>query len=144
MVHALETIHRLLKPDGLLIDIHPTSEPASIEVRSGPYTTLAGWVQEPDDYAEYDLADAALARVVAGGLFRVERQGVFEFVWHADTLDDLRAFMAEDWKEATIDDITAGRIEERMSTPERDKEIVVRESIRIARLKPLDEEIGHG
>ena len=33
MVHALETIHELLKPDGVLLDIHPTNEPATIAVR---------------------------------------------------------------------------------------------------------------
>ena len=54
MVHALEKIHRLLKPGGWLIDIHPTSEPASIEVRVGERTLPAGWLRETDDYAEYE------------------------------------------------------------------------------------------
>ncbi len=33
MVHALETIQQLLKPGGILLDIHPTNEPAAIAVR---------------------------------------------------------------------------------------------------------------
>ncbi len=64
MVHALETIHGLLKPDGILLDIHPTNEPATIAVRLRERLIPAGWVQESDDYVEYEWADEALQRVV--------------------------------------------------------------------------------
>ena len=104
MVHALEKIHRLIKPGGCLIDIHPSGEPPSLEVQAGTRVTLAGWLHESDDYVEYGYADEALARVVESGLFRVERQGTFEFVMRADSLADLRAFLAEGWEDASIDD----------------------------------------
>lgn len=137
MVHALEKIHHLLNRDGLLIDIHPTSEPASIRVRLGAQTTLAGWLHETDDYAEYEWADDALAKIVAGGLFGIERAGTFQFVTHADSITDLRDFLTEDWEDASVDEITAGRVDELMSTPERDKEVILRESVRIARMRRL-------
>jgi hypothetical protein len=35
MVHALEIIHSLLKPDSLLIDIHPTGQHPRVEVHAG-------------------------------------------------------------------------------------------------------------
>lgn len=136
MVHALEKLHRLLKPDGLLIDIHPTAEPASIEARISARTTLAGWLQETDDYAEYEHADEALAQAVRKRWFDVERQGTFEFVTYANDVAELRAFLAEEWEDARIDDMTVTRVDELMSTPERDKEVTLRESVRIARLKP--------
>jgi len=135
MVHALEKIHRLLKPDGRLIDIHPTSEPASIEVRLGARTTPAGWLQETDDYIEYEQADEALQRIVHGGWFSLEREGVFEFVTHADSLADLREFLAEEWQDAIVDELTAGRVDELLSTSDRDKEVILRESVRIARFR---------
>lgn len=136
MVHALEKIARLLKPGGILIDIHPTAEPSAIEVRIGDRLTLAGWLHETGDYSEYEDADEALARVARNGLFAVERQGTFEFITRADTLADLRKHISEEWEDAFIDDITSARIEELMSTAERDKEILLRESARIARLRP--------
>jgi len=136
MVHALEKIQRLLKPDGILIDIHPPPEPSSIEVRIRGEAIPAGWLHESDDYAEYEDADDALARVVRSGLFVVERGGAFDLVTHADTLAELRAYVAEEWEEARIDDITAMRAEDLLSTPERDKEVILRESVRIARLRP--------
>ena len=137
MVHALEKIRRLLKPGGILIDIHPTCEPATIEVRLGAQEIPAGWVQETDDYSDYEHADQAVAAAVAGGLFAIERQAVFEFVWHADSLAALRAFLEDEWEAARIDDITAGRVDELLDSPQRDKEVIMRESIRIARLRSL-------
>jgi len=136
MVHALEKIRRLLKPDGILIDIHPPPEPSSIEVRIDRQTIPAGWLQESDDYTEYEDADDALARVVRSGLFAVEREGAFVLITHADTVAELREYVAEEWEEARVDDITAMRAEDLLSTPERDKEVILRESVRIARLRP--------
>jgi hypothetical protein len=135
MVHALEKICDLLKHDGLLLDIHPTNEPAAIAVRLREQLIPAGWITESDDYVEYEWADEALQHAVSNGQFAPERRGTFEFVWHADSLPDLRAYLAEEWKDAMIDEITAGRIEELLKLPVHDKEILVSETIRIARYR---------
>jgi hypothetical protein len=135
MVHALEKISQLLKPGGLLLDIHPTNEMAAIAVRLREQLIPAGWLHESDDYVEYEWADEALQHVVADRRFALERVGTFEFVWHADTLSDLRAYLAEEWKDAIIDELTAGRIAELLKLPVRDKEILVSEAIRIARYR---------
>ncbi len=133
MVHALEKIYTLLKPDGHLIDIHPTPEPAAIIVRVGDRLTPAGWIDEVTDYVEYEWADDALSTVTDTGLFELERRGAFEFVWHADSVADLLAYLAEDWQDARIDPVTTMRIDEMLKTPQHDKEILVKEAIRIAR-----------
>ena len=135
MVHALEKIAQLLKPDGILLDIHPTNEPAAMAVRLREQLIPAGWLTESDDYVEYEWADEALQRVVNDRHFALERVGTFEFVWHADTLPELRAYLAEEWKDAIIDEMTAGRIEELLKLPAHDKEILVSEAIRIARYR---------
>jgi hypothetical protein len=135
MVHALEKIRQLLKPDGILLDIHLTNEPAAMAVRLREQLIPAGWLDESDDYVEYEWADEALQQVVNDHRFVLERVGVFEFVWHADSLNDLRAYLAAEWKDAIIDDVTAMRIEELLKLPVRDKEILVSEAIRIARYR---------
>ena len=137
MVHALEKIWRCLKPGGLLIDIHPTSEPASIVVRVDRRDSAAGWITESDDYEEYEWADTALAHTIGRGLFSVEQQGTFEFVWHADNLAELRANLKTEWRDAIIDDVTAMHIEDLLKSPEREKEVIVREKINIARFRKL-------
>jgi hypothetical protein len=133
MVHALEKIRDLLKPDGVLLDIHPTNEPAAIAVRLREQIIPAGWLNESDDYVEYEWADEALQRVIEDRRLKLERSGTFEFVRHAESLKDLRSYLAEEWKDAIIDDMTAGRIEELLKLPVHDKEILVSEAIRIAR-----------
>ena len=135
MVHALEKIQQLLKPGGILLDIHPTNEMAAMAVRLREQLIPAGWLNESDDYVEYEWADEALQQVVSSGQFALERVGTFEFVWHADSLNDLRAYLAEEWKDAIIDDMTAMRIEELLKLPVHDKEILVSEAIRIARYR---------
>ena len=44
MVHALEEIHRLLRPDGRLIEIHPALEEPYVMVKSDGYVAFV----EPD------------------------------------------------------------------------------------------------
>jgi hypothetical protein len=135
MVHALETIQHLLKPGGILLDIHPTNEPAAVAVRLLEQIIPAGWIDESDDYVEYEWADEALQRMVDNRPFMLERMGTFEFMWHADSMNDLRAYLAEEWKDAIIDDVTAMRIEELLKLPVHDKEILVSEAMRIARYR---------
>ena len=137
MVHALEKIHSLLKIDGCLIDIHPTPEPAALMVRVGERLTPAGWLDEVTDYAEYEWADEALSAATASNLFALDRRSAFEFVWHAESVPDLLAYLAEDWQDARLDAVTAVRIDEMLKTPEHDKEILVKEAIRIARYRRL-------
>jgi hypothetical protein len=135
MVHALEKIRQLLQLDGILLDIHPTNEMAAIAVRLREQLIPAGWLHESDEYVEYEWADEALQHAIDDQRFALERVGTFEFVWHADTMSDLRAYLAEEWKDAIIDDLTAMRVEELLKLPVHDKEILVSEAIRIARYR---------
>ena len=135
MVHALEQIHQLIKPDGQLIDIHHSTELAAIEIRLRDRIFSAGWLHETDDYVEYELADQALSAVVTSDLFQLEQNGIFSFVWYADTLEELRAYLAEEWKDAIIDDVTFTRAKDLLSSIERDKEVILRETINIARFR---------
>ena len=135
MVHAREKIQQLLKPNGILLDINPTNEPAALAVRLREQIIPAGWINESDDYVEYEWADEALQRLVDNRHFTLERLGTFDFIWHADSMSDLRAYLAAEWKDAIIDDVTAMRIEELLKLPVHDKEILVSEAIRIARYR---------
>jgi hypothetical protein len=138
MVHALEKIHELLQPDGRLIDIHPSGEPPPIEVCIGQRATVVGWMKETDDFIEYAQASAALSQAVECGWFDVERKGVFEYVTQADSVSDLRDYLAKEWKDAILDEAVAVRAEQLLGTVEHDKGLIVREPIRIARLRPGD------
>ena len=90
MVHALEQIHRLLRPPGTLIEIHPALEFPFVEVRSNGELSF----REDDpgfDYAD-DLrsAEDAVATVVGRGLFVLQERRRFELRTHASSVREFQ------------------------------------------------------
>src|SRR5919109_4218802 len=92
MVHALKEAQRLLKSDVRLMDIQPLIEAPVLKVYQGNRIIFA----EPDpgyDYEE-DLrqADTALIQAIRRGLFVIEERADFDFLTHASSAQELRAF----------------------------------------------------
>ena len=90
MVHALEEIHRLLRPVGTLIEIHPALEVPFAEVRSNGELLFSE--RDPGfDYGD-DLqhAEDALAAVVDRGVFILEQSRRFELPIHTPSVKELR------------------------------------------------------
>jgi hypothetical protein len=147
MVHALEEIHRLLKPNGALVDIHPVSEPSSIEVHQAGKVVLVGRLSVRQWCFEFEQADIALAEVLERGLFIEERQALFDLPTYYETAAELGA----DQKEAVgvfardaqaaieplpqIEALTA-RAEELMQAAGGGAEVIVHERTHISRLRP--------
>jgi hypothetical protein len=91
MVHALEEAHRLLKPEGILVDIHPLPEAPIVEVHHAGRSLLSE--AYPTQGSEpYRQADQAIDLVVRRGLFVEERCAIFDFFTHAPSASDLEAY----------------------------------------------------
>ncbi len=145
MVHALEEIYRLLKPDGRLIDIHPVLEAPLIEVYQGGRVLFA----EPNpDHTEEKMrhADAALAQVFQRRLFVVERRREFDFLCYGSSVVELRDFIAKAgaYNDSPKDETVAAReaqlytrVEEVVQADREGAEIATHERGRIARLRPM-------
>jgi SAM-dependent methyltransferase len=91
MVHALEEIHRLLKPAGALIEIHPAvGARPSVEVRSNGQLLFS----ENDPVFDYEddlrQADAAVASVLDRGVFVLDERRRFELRTHAASVKEMR------------------------------------------------------
>jgi hypothetical protein len=93
MVHALEEAHRLLRPNGKLIDIHPLPEASLLKVYdagrsvfSEPYPS-----QSTDDYRH---ADEAIGLMIERRLFILERRDTFDFLTHGPSAQALADFFA--------------------------------------------------
>jgi hypothetical protein len=104
MVHALEQINELLKPGGHLIDIHPTGEPVKFIRPLKGHEHFIGYLQEADDYIEYQQADEAIESAVSKGLFQVDETEEFEFHTYANSFENLKTFLEENWSDAVITD----------------------------------------
>jgi SAM-dependent methyltransferase len=91
MVHALEEIHRLLRPDGILIDIHPAREAPLVEVHAdGRIVATETYPRAHGD--DIVQAEEALAEIVRRGIFAEEAVRGFEFMTYGSSVAELRSF----------------------------------------------------
>lgn len=95
MVHALEEVHRLLRPAGALVEIHPSAdEPPLVEVWSDGRRSFSE--EDPGfDYVD-DLrhAEAAVTTVLDRGEFVLEGRRRFELRTYASSVQQLRDYWA--------------------------------------------------
>jgi len=147
MVHALEEIHRILKPTGILIDIHPVNEAMSVEVHhEGNIDLVSPW-SVSQWRTDYQHADNALAKVVQRGLFIVERKIEFDSLTYYSSIEEMRTdlkeavdkFAREDQPAGEVEpdfETLAARAEELMEKAAHGAELVARERAQISRLIP--------
>jgi hypothetical protein len=147
MVHALEEIHRLLKPNGALIDIHPVSEPSTIEIRQTGRVDLVGLLSVRQWCFEFEQADIALAEVIQRGVFNVERDALFDLPTHYASAAELGTDLKESIEifardaQAAIEPLPhiqalTARAEELMRAAASGAELIVHERTHISRLTP--------
>jgi len=147
MVHALEEIHRLLKPTGALIDLHPVAGPSPVEIHQGGKIDLAGDLLVRQWCIDYQQADNALTEIAQRGLFAVERESVFDSMTHYATVAEMRTALKEAIDKFARDAQSAdeavphaealvARAEELMQAAVNGSELIVREPTHISRLRP--------
>ena len=141
MVHALRTVHALLRPGGAVIDVRPLPVDPDLGVqrgdRSGDPIEWVGVLGETDDGIEYRLADAAMAFEVAAGRFVRESGEAFLLRRYADSLAELRGYFVKHWKDAVISPATAEAIERAAAAVRGPSRVVIREHVQIARFRRL-------
>ena len=136
MVHALREIRNLLKPDGALIDIRPNGELNEFIRPLGDDEHLIGYLHETDDYVEYRQAEAAVQEVITEGLFQIKKTGEFPFNIHADSFDELKIFIDENWSDSLVEDYVIAEAK-RLDDAYGVGKVLLRGQTRIALLKPV-------
>jgi hypothetical protein len=145
MVHALQNIHRLLKPGGSLIDIHPFADEPLIEIHQGE---KIAFTERLPAYSVEDIqqAENALAHVIQHCWFTVERAREFDFRIYASSVAELRDFLTEmdAYDNRPLDEMTmtqyaelATRVEGVIQVGGEGTEVAYYQKVRIARLTPL-------
>ena len=147
MVHALEEIHRLLKPAGTLIDIHPVAVSSPIEIHQGGKIDMVGQLTVRQWCTDFQQADSALAEIAQRGLFAIERAEVFDSLIYYNSPAEMRMALKESidyfdrGAESTTEedeqvDALAARAEELMPDAVSGAELIAREPTHISRLRP--------
>ncbi len=145
MVRALEEIRRLLKPGGMLIDIHPVPEGYFIKALQGGRILFA---ERKRDTCSEDVlhAENALAQGVERNLFAVDRRSEFDFLTYASSVDELRVYWEElnAYEDRPKDEALVAReqdlyaqVEEILQASGAGAEVAIHERVRIARLRPV-------
>ena len=79
-MHALSRIHRFLKADGVLLDIHPQPENSQIEIWQGDRIHHLGEVGQHEDHLEIEAARTHLNSLQRHGHFATEKSAFFDLL----------------------------------------------------------------
>jgi len=85
MVHALKEIWRVLKPDGILIDLRPIRLNVTIDLVHGDEMELISVYSDEWRVAKDKAADDAITTVKSENLFTFQDSAPFEYVKYYDT-----------------------------------------------------------
>ena len=139
MVHALEEARRVLKRDGILIDIRPLNGQWPIEVASTRGLTETGRVDDLPEQLDADKAsNEALQEVERRGWFRREQEELFPFFYAWDRPSEMEEFIAEDWSDfIKLGDAARMATRSAWATGDADSFVRVRVKILITKWKVL-------
>lgn len=123
MAAAVAEAHRVLRPGGHLLDLHPSDEPTALEVWHARYQADANFVEReenlealqrvPVGYLDHDqtLRDfTATTDALAEALdaeprgFALQRTTTFDYRYFFDSLDELTDYLEENHEHATAGD----------------------------------------
>ena len=145
MVHALEEIRRLLRPDGVLVNILPVPEGYFIEVHHDGRILFAE--RKRETLSEDVLrAEAAVKQVLDRGVFVIDQEDEFGFRTYGSSVSEVLAYWEEQGayeERPKAEDVLAreehlyAQVEEIMNGLGEGAEVVFRERVRIARLRPV-------
>ena len=145
MVHALEETRRLLKLNGVMVNILPVPEGYFIEVHHDGRILFAE--RKRETLSEDVLrAEAAIKQVLDRGLFVIDQKDEFDFRTYGSSVSEVRAYWEEQnayEEEPKAKDILAreeylyAQVEEILDELGEGAEVVIRERVRIARLNPV-------
>lgn len=125
MVHALHEAQRVLKPNGLLLDLRPAAEHRRVGVAHANRHRPLGRMREKFD--DDRAADRAIAHVMREGLFKAGGRGRFVCNRVMDSLDEFRDWIAEfvTLSKSASHDWLIQRVEQALNTKGGNTKIVV-------------------
>jgi hypothetical protein len=94
MVDALRDSHRVLVPEGTLLDLRPTAETQPLEATLPDRVVIVGELEAQSPRADDDAADAAVHDAVGAGWFIPSAARQFRVAFYWDSVADLAAYAA--------------------------------------------------
>ena len=135
MVHALSEIHRVLIPNGILIDLRPLLSRWEVEVASARETRLTGRVNDFEVGIADDIAaNRAMAEAESNGWFIREREEFFPYVYSWDSPHEMEEWIDEEWNDFIgLDEATQKSTRSAWALSDGDARVQLRTKMLIAR-----------
>jgi hypothetical protein len=140
MVHALDEIHRVLVPSGILIDLRPLLDRWPLEVTSTNVNREAGRATDLSEPLADDMAaDQSMAKAEIQGWFLREREDTFPFFYYWDTPKEMKEYIDETWNDVIqIEDDQWSNLRSLWATANADARVRIRLKMKITRLRKQD------
>ena len=139
MVDALHRAHSFLGIGGCIIDIHPTPEPAHLEILTGnEFVRIADRLDDgtmSGPMRRHMAAATAVETCVSAGVFMCEATTDFTFRTHADSVEELVAYLAAKWKQLHFTAADMERARDRLAGDQASR-VAVTECVTASRLAP--------
>ncbi|MBK9927433.1 MAG: hypothetical protein IPP66_19355 [Anaerolineales bacterium] len=95
----MNEIHRVLVPDGVLIDLRPMLDNWHVEVASAREVRETGRVQDfPIGLADDAAANKAVAEAESNGWFKRESEEFFPLYYSWDTANEIEEWIHDEWE----------------------------------------------
>ena len=118
----------------MVLDIHPQPRQPEIEVRIDRGSVELGRLDSSIFVGDIHTARGSLASTIAQGLFLMEEETEFEFIYHFDDVDECKSYLLEEaWCETSEDEALIDATRDLLSKGEGD--ILMRVWVRAARLR---------
>lgn len=139
MVHALSEIHRVLAPDGILIDLRPLADHWRVEVVSLRELKRTGFVTDLPEQTNGDVAsNAAMQEAERLGWFKREQAELFPFAYSWDTPSEMEEFVNDDWQDfIALDEETRRATRSAWALADADGRVRIRMEVWISRSRKL-------
>lgn len=135
VVHVLQEIHRWLRPDGVLLDLHAEPERPRVEVYVDRVPRVyLGLVDNTSTLGNIHRARATLAAIVEDGWFTTSSSSVFDFVSHFSSVDDWLRYRQDRRSTSSVDPAIIERARESLAELP-SGELRVSERLRATRLE---------
>ena len=134
-MHALRRIHRSLRPEGVLLDLHPQPEHAGLEVWQEGRVERLGQVGQEEDIRDILGARDRLDLVEGEGWYVTARRRFFDLLSHFPSAEDWLEYQEREGYRGVVSEELLASANRLLATG--NGEFVVREPIRASLLKRL-------
>ena len=101
-MHALKEAHRILVPQGIMIDVRPLSVDVPLEILFAGGSESAGIIDMSPCLGLDMAADRAIESVIMERIFKEVKVEYFDFAFYWTTIKGMEEDIEENWKDEVI------------------------------------------